>query len=42
MAEDEKAGKIASGVLWDVEKPEFTAEYDKLIARLKAEKQTKE
>jgi len=42
MAEDEKADKIASGVLWDVEKPEFTAEYDKLIARLKAEKQTKE
>ena len=42
MAEDERVGKIASGVLWDVEKPEFTAEYDKLIARLKAEKQTKE
>jgi len=42
MAEDEKADKIASGVLWDVEKPEFTAEYDKLIARLKADKQTKE
>ncbi len=42
MSEDEKVGKIASGVLWDVEKPEFTAEYDKLIERLKAEKQTKE
>jgi len=42
MAEDERVGKIASGVLWDVEKPEFTSEYDKLIARLKAEKQTKE
>ncbi len=41
MAEDEKTGKIASGVLWDVEKPEFTAEYDKLMARLKAEKQAK-
>ena len=42
MAEDEKIGKIAAGVLWDVERPEFTAEYDKLIARLKTEKQTKE
>jgi 2-oxoglutarate ferredoxin oxidoreductase subunit beta len=42
MAEDEKTGKIASGVLWDVEKPEFAAEYEKLIARLKAEKQAKE
>jgi 2-oxoglutarate ferredoxin oxidoreductase subunit beta len=42
MAEDEKAGKIASGVLWDVERPEFTAEYEKLIARLKTEKKNKE
>lgn len=41
MADDEKTGKIASGVLWDVEKPEFTAEYDKLIARLKEERQAK-
>ena len=41
MSEDERAGKIASGVLWDVEKPEFTAEYDKLIERLKAEKPAK-
>lgn len=38
MAEDERAGKIASGVLWDVEKPEFCAEYDKLIEKLKTEK----
>ena len=42
MAEDERKGKVASGLLWDVEKPEFTAEYDKLIERLKAEKQAKE
>ena len=42
MTEDERMGKVASGVLWDVEKPEFTAEYDKLIERLKAEKQAKE
>ena len=42
MAEDEQKGKVASGLLWDVEKPEFTAEYDKLIERLKAEKQAKE
>jgi 2-oxoglutarate ferredoxin oxidoreductase subunit beta len=42
MTEDERAGKVASGVLWDVEKPEFTAEYDGLIERLKAEKQAKE
>jgi 2-oxoglutarate ferredoxin oxidoreductase subunit beta len=42
MSEDEKLGKIASGVLWDVEKPEFTAEYDKLIEKLRAEKQPKE
>ncbi|MGD1048196.1 MAG: 2-oxoacid:ferredoxin oxidoreductase subunit beta [Candidatus Krumholzibacteriaceae bacterium] len=42
MAEDERKGKVASGILWDVEKPEFTAEYDKLIERLKAEKQAKE
>jgi 2-oxoglutarate ferredoxin oxidoreductase subunit beta len=41
MGEDERAGKIPSGVLWDVEKPEFTAEYDALIERLKAEKQAK-
>lgn len=38
MAEDERVGKIASGVLWDVEKPEFCAEYDKLIEKLKTEK----
>jgi len=42
MAEDERAGKITSGVLWNVEKPEFTAEYDKLIERLKNEKASKE
>ncbi|MDD4857541.1 MAG: 2-oxoacid:ferredoxin oxidoreductase subunit beta [Candidatus Krumholzibacteria bacterium] len=42
MAEDEKVGKIASGILWDVEKPEFSAEYDKLIERLKAEKRSAE
>jgi 2-oxoglutarate ferredoxin oxidoreductase subunit beta len=42
MAEDERKGKVPSGILWDVEKPEFTAEYDKLIERLKAEKQAKE
>ncbi len=42
MAEDERMGKVASGLLWDVEKPEFTAEYDKLIEKLKTEKQTKE
>jgi 2-oxoglutarate ferredoxin oxidoreductase subunit beta len=42
MSEDEKLGKTASGVLWDVEKPEFTAEYDKLIEKLRAEKQSKE
>jgi 2-oxoglutarate ferredoxin oxidoreductase subunit beta len=41
MSEDERAGKIASGVLWDVDRPEFTAEYDKLIERLKAEKPVK-
>jgi 2-oxoglutarate ferredoxin oxidoreductase subunit beta len=42
MAEDEKVGKIASGILWNVEKPEFSAEYDKLIERLKAEKRAGE
>ena len=42
MAEDERMGRVASGLLWDVEKPEFTAEYDKLIEKLKTEKQTKE
>ena len=41
MADDEKMDKIASGVLWDVERPEFTAEYGRLIARLEAEKQAK-
>jgi 2-oxoglutarate ferredoxin oxidoreductase subunit beta len=41
MTDDEKAGKIASGVLWDVERPEFTAEYGRLIERLEAEKQAK-
>jgi 2-oxoglutarate ferredoxin oxidoreductase subunit beta len=38
MAEDERVGKIAAGVLWDVERPEFAAEYGKLIARLQTEK----
>jgi 2-oxoglutarate ferredoxin oxidoreductase subunit beta len=38
MPDEEKAGKIASGVLWNVEKPEFTAEYEKLIEQLAAEK----
>jgi 2-oxoglutarate ferredoxin oxidoreductase subunit beta len=41
MSEDERKGKVPSGILWDVEKPEFTAEYDKLIERLTAEKQAK-
>jgi len=42
MTDDERTGKVASGVLWDVEKPEFTAEYNKLIERLKAEKKVRE
>ncbi len=30
---EERAGKIIHGVLWDVEKPEYTALYDEVIAR---------
>jgi 2-oxoglutarate ferredoxin oxidoreductase subunit beta len=41
MTDAEREGKVASGILWDVEKPEFTAEYDKLIERLKTEKQAR-
>lgn len=38
MAEEERRDKIPMGVLWDVDKPEFCAEYDKLVERLKKEK----
>jgi 2-oxoglutarate ferredoxin oxidoreductase subunit beta len=34
MSEEELAGRIVTGVLTDIEKPEYTAEYDKLIAKL--------
>jgi 2-oxoglutarate ferredoxin oxidoreductase subunit beta len=38
MTEEERQGKIASGVLWDVERPEFCSEYGKLIEKLKSER----
>jgi 2-oxoglutarate ferredoxin oxidoreductase subunit beta len=31
MSEEERSGKIRTGVLIDIEKPEFTEEYQKLI-----------
>ena len=34
MAPEELEGKIVTGVLTDIEKPEFTEQYDKLIASL--------
>jgi 2-oxoglutarate ferredoxin oxidoreductase subunit beta len=34
MTEKELEDKIVTGVLTDIEKPEYTAEYDKLIAML--------
>ncbi len=34
MSEEELEGKIVTGVLTDIEKPEYTAEYAKLIATL--------
>jgi len=34
MTEEELEGKIVTGVLTDVEKPEYTAEYEKLIVKL--------
>ena len=36
MEDQELAGKIVTGVLVDVDKPEFVEEYDKLIASLRA------
>ncbi len=38
MTPEEREGKIRTGVLVDVEKPEFTEEYAKLVERLKMEK----
>jgi 2-oxoglutarate ferredoxin oxidoreductase subunit beta len=38
MTEEEQRGKVPSGVLWDVEKPEFCGEYAKLVERLKTDK----
>lgn len=38
MTEEEQRDKIPSGILFDAEKPEFCAEYDKLVERLGAEK----
>jgi len=38
MTEEEQRGKVSSGILFDAEKPEFCAEYDKLIERLRTEK----
>jgi 2-oxoglutarate ferredoxin oxidoreductase subunit beta len=38
MTPEEREGKIRTGVLVDVEKPEFTEEYAKLVERLKTEK----
>jgi 2-oxoglutarate ferredoxin oxidoreductase subunit beta len=37
MTEEERKGKFRTGVLKDVELPEFTAEYAKLIESFKAE-----
>jgi 2-oxoglutarate ferredoxin oxidoreductase subunit beta len=42
MSDEDGKTKIGSGVLWDVDRPEFTAEYDKLIEKLKAESASKE
>lgn len=33
LAPEERAGKIVRGVLWDVEKPEYTALYQRVIER---------
>ncbi len=33
LSAEERAGKIVHGVLWDVEKPEYTALYDQVIER---------
>ncbi len=38
MTDEEREGKIRTGVLHDVARPEFTDEYAKLVKRLKAEK----
>jgi 2-oxoglutarate ferredoxin oxidoreductase subunit beta len=37
MTEEERKGKFRTGILRDVERPEFTAEYAKLIERMKPE-----
>jgi 2-oxoglutarate ferredoxin oxidoreductase subunit beta len=38
MTDEERKGKIRTGVLHDIERPEFTIEYAKLIDRFKTEK----
>jgi 2-oxoglutarate ferredoxin oxidoreductase subunit beta len=38
MSHEELEGKLVTGILTDVEKPEYTALYDQLIERLKTEK----
>jgi hypothetical protein len=37
MSDEERKGKFRTGVLKDIEKPEFTAEYAKLIEQMKPE-----
>ena len=37
MTEDERRGKIRTGILCDIEKPEFTAEYARLIEQVRTE-----
>ena len=38
LTEEEREGKVRTGIIHDVEKPEFTAEYQKLVERFKTEK----
>ena len=38
MTDEEREGKVRTGIIHDVEKPEFTAEYQKLMDRLKADR----
>jgi len=33
LSPDDLEGKIVRGIFWDIERPEYTAEYDKVIAR---------
>ncbi len=38
MSEEDRRGKVRTGILNDAEKPEYTAEYERLIERIRTEK----